>query len=106
MMESAEDRDPDDLGSLGRTWWREVISTIGRLHAKPAMGPTKVEGDVLAEDALGMVLVANDDVVEAIPTESADRALTESVGLGRSRRRGEQTGTEPADAASKVGAVD
>ena len=65
-----------------------------------------IEAEVLAKDALGMVLVADDDVVEAIPAEGADHALAEGVGSRRSRGGSEEPRAEPADAAAKVGAVD
>ena len=106
MMETAEDRDTDHLGSPRRRWWREVFGPIGRLHAKAALGPTVIEGEVLAEGALGMVLVADDDVVEAVPAEGADHALAEGVRFWCSRGRGEEFGAEPADTAAKIGAVD
>ena len=62
MMEAAEDRDGNDILGLGRPIRWEVSGAIRRLHAKAAMGPAMIDGTVLAEDALDMVFVANDDV--------------------------------------------
>jgi hypothetical protein len=63
-------------------------------------------GYVVEENPLGVVLVLDDDVVEAVAAEGADHPLAERVGLWRARRLGEESGAESADAAAKVGAVD
>ena len=105
-METAEDRGSKDAGALRRPTWWEVLGAVGRLHAKTSMWPTVVVGYVVMENPLGLVFVLDDDVVEAVPAEGADHPLAERVGLGRARRRGEESGAESADAAAKVGAVD
>jgi hypothetical protein len=70
------------------------------------MGTTVIEGRVLAEDALGMSLVPDDDVVEAVPAEGSNRPFAEGVGFGRSGRRDEEAGPEPLNTPAEVGAVD
>src|SRR5450631_2019265 len=106
MMQTTEDRGAHDSGSVWRPTWGQVSGAVRRLHPKTAVGPTVVVRNVVVEDALGVVLVPDDDVVEAVPAERTDHALAERVGLGCARRRGEESGAESADAAAKVGAVD
>ena len=106
MMQTTEDRDAHDSGSVWRPTWGQVSGAVRRLHPKTAVGPTVVVRNVVVEDALGVVLVPDDDVVEAVPAERTDHALAERVGLGCARRRGEESGAESADAAAKVGALD
>ena len=79
---------------------------VGGLHSEAAIGPAMVVGQVVVENALGMLLVFDDDVVEAVPAEAADHALVEGIGRRRARRSGEESGAESADAALEVGAVD
>jgi hypothetical protein len=66
MMETAADWDAIDWGSLWRTRRGQVSGAVGGLHSKAATGPTVIIGQVVAENALGMLLVPDDDVVEAI----------------------------------------
>jgi hypothetical protein len=74
MMEAAEDRDDDDILGLGLPRRCEVSCAIRRLHPKAPMGPAMIDGPVLSEDVLNMVLVTNDDVIDAVPAEvSGDR---------------------------------
>ena len=83
------------------------MSGAGRwLHSKSAMGPAMVVGRVVVENALGMLLVFDDDVVEAIPAEGADHALAEGIGRRRARRSGEESGAESPDAAVEIGSID
>jgi hypothetical protein len=83
MMETAEDRNTNDAGSLWRPRWRQVSGAVRRLHPKAPMGATVVVGHIVAENALGMLLVLDDDVVEAVSAERADNALRERIGEGR-----------------------
>jgi hypothetical protein len=64
-----------------------------------------VVGPVVVENALGMLVVFDEDVVEAVPAEGADYTLAEGIGPRRARRSGEESGAESADAALEVGAV-
>jgi hypothetical protein len=43
------------------------------------MGPAMVVGQVVVENALGMLLVFDDDVVEAVPVEGSDHARAEGI---------------------------
>src|ERR1035438_2060392 len=106
MMQTAEDRDANDWGSFWRPRRGQVSGAVGWLHPQAAMGPAMVVGPVVVENALGMLLVLDDDVVEAVPAEGADHALAEGIGRRRARRSGEESGAESADAAVEVGAVD
>jgi hypothetical protein len=106
MVQTAEDRGGNDWGSFWRPRRGQVSGAVGWLHSKSAMGPAMVVGEVVVENALGMLLVFDDDVVEAVPAEGADHALAEGIGRRRARRSGEDSGAESADAAVEVGAVD
>jgi hypothetical protein len=65
-----------------------------------------IVGEVVVENALSMLLVFEDDVVEAVPAQGADDPLAEGIGRGRARWCGEESGAECSDAALEVGAVD
>src|ERR1022692_4594878 len=71
MMQTAEDWDSIDSGSLWRPRRGQVSGAVGRLHSEAAMGPAMVVGKVVVENALGMFLVFDDDMVETIPAEGA-----------------------------------
>jgi hypothetical protein len=83
-----------------------VPGAVGGLHSEAAMGPAMVVGQVVVENALGMFLVFDDDVVETIPADGADHALGEGIGRWRARWCGEESGAESSDAAVEVGAID
>ena len=70
------------------------------------MGPAMVGGQLVAENALRMLLVLHDDVVEAVPAQGTDHPLAERIGRWRARWCGEQPGAESSDAAMEVGAID
>ena len=106
MVETAEDGDSIDWGSLWRPRRGQVSGAVGRLQSKSAVGPAMVVGQVVVENALGMFLVFDDIVVEAVPAEGADHALAEGIGRGRARWCGEESGAESSDAAVEVGAID
>ena len=83
-----------------------MSGAIGGLHPKSAMGPAMVVGQVVVENALGMLLVFDDDVVEAVPVQGTDDPLAKRIGRWRARRCGEVSGAESPDAAMEVGAID
>src|ERR1017187_8158251 len=83
-----------------------MSGAVGGLHPKSAMGPAMIVGEVVVENALSMLLVFEDDVVEAVPAQGADDPLAEGIGRGRARWCGEESGAECSDAALEVGAVD
>ena len=51
-----------------------MSSAVGWLHSKSAMGPALVVGQVVVENALGMLPVFDDDVVKAVPAGCRSRA--------------------------------
>ena len=65
-----------------------------------------IVGEVVVENALSMLLVFEDDVVEAVPAQGADHPLAEGIGRGRARWCGEESGAKSSDAALEVGAID
>ena len=69
-------------------------------------GAAMVAGQVVVENALSMLLVFDDDVVEAVPAQGTDHPLAERIGRWRARRCGEESGAESSDAAMEVGAID
>ena len=71
---------------------------VGRLHSQAAMGTAMIVGQVVVENALGMLLVFDDDVVETVPAQGTDDPLAEGIGRGRARRCGEVSGAESSDA--------
>jgi hypothetical protein len=48
-----------------------MSGAVGGLHPKSAMGPAMIVGEVIVENALSMLLVFEDDVVEAVPAQGA-----------------------------------
>ena len=106
MMETAEDSRFQRFGSLWRTSRGEVSSAVGRLHPQAALGPAMVVGQVVVEKALGVLLVLDDDVVEAVAAQGTDHPLAERIGRWCARWCGEKPGAESSDAAMEVGAID
>jgi hypothetical protein len=53
------------------------------------MGAAVAVADVLAKDTLGVALVEDQDVIEALATERPDQALADRIGHRRSGRRKE-----------------
>jgi hypothetical protein len=49
-------------GLHGGRW---LVSAVRRLHPKAAVGPTVVVGDVVVEDAFGVLRVLDDHAVES-----------------------------------------
>jgi hypothetical protein len=64
-MKAAEDRGANDSGSVWRPPRGQVSGAIRRLHPKPPMWPAAIVGHVVAQHAFSMLLVLDDDVVEA-----------------------------------------
>jgi hypothetical protein len=83
-----------------------VSGAVGGLHSKGAVGPAMIVGQVVAENALGMLLVPDDDVVEAVPAQDTDHPLAERIGRWRPRWCGEELGAQSSDAAVEVGSID
>ena len=90
IVEAGQDWGSDDLCALLRARRRQVAGTVGRLHVDATVGAAVVVADVPLQDTRGMALSPNNDVVQAVPTEGADHALREGIGLRRTRR-GPQT---------------
>ena len=65
-----------------------------------------VIADVAMESPLGVALIADDDVVQAIAAERSDHAFREGVRLRSSRRSGQQAGAKPANSRAEGGVVD
>src|SRR5580692_3804627 len=65
----------------------EPARACGRLAAQTAMRAAVVIADVLAQDALGVALAEDEDVIEAVATECPHQALADRVGQRRSGRR-------------------
>jgi len=64
-----------------------------------------VVGEVLGQDALGVELVAENDVVGASSSDSPNHALRERIRLRGAGWRDEESCAEPADAAVECTAV-
>ena len=60
---------------------------------------------MVVQNALCMVLDVDDDVVEAVPAEGADRRSQKALAW-RLRRRGEEAGAEHPNTRAEVGAED
>jgi hypothetical protein len=89
MMETAEDRGCEDAGAFGRPASWQVSGAVRRLHTEASVGSTVVVGHVVLENPLGVVLVLDDVVVEAVSPEGAYHPLAKRIGHGHARRRGE-----------------
>ena len=59
-----------------------MSGAVGRLHSEAAMGPAMVVGQVVVENALGMFLVFDDDVVETIPAEGSITRSAKGLAVG------------------------
>ena len=81
-------------------------TAIRRLHAKPAMWPAMVVPNVLAQDALCVEIVEDDEVVEAISPERPDDPFAKRVRLRGSGRRDQASRAEAFHSPSEVGAID
>jgi hypothetical protein len=68
-----------------------VSGAVGGLHPQAAMGPAMVVGQVVVEHALGMLLVLDDDVVEAVPAQGTD-PVTSGGAVPRRSVHGTSTG--------------
>ena len=59
-----------------------MSSAVGRLHPQTAMGPAMVVGQAVVENARGMLLILDDDVVEAVPAQGTHCPLAEHMAVG------------------------
>ena len=66
VMESAEDGSRDDVLGRDTSDGRQPTCSERRLHAKATMGAAMIVTNVVLENALGVDIVDDDDVVEAI----------------------------------------
>jgi hypothetical protein len=92
MVQAAEDGGRDQVTGGGCPTRSEPARACGRLGAQTAMRAAVVVADVLAQNALGVALAEDQDVIEAVATERSHQALTNRVcqrrprGFARSRR--------------------
>jgi hypothetical protein len=86
-----------------------VEASVGRRPAVASEGPDGADRGSRPRsrgDALGMSLVLNDDVVEAVSAERADHPFGERIAGGRARRSGQKSGAEAVDAVPEISAED
>ena len=79
---------------------------IRRLHSQAPVRPAMVVADVAMEHPLGVALIADDDVIEAVAAERPDHAFREGVRLRCPRRSGEQAGAKPPNSCAERRVVD
>src|SRR5262249_41612156 len=77
MVKTSHERNCSDASPGCWSWRREMPGTIRWLHPKTPMRPPMIVGEIGAERLLGVSLVADDDVVHAVSTESADHSFRE-----------------------------
>ena len=87
MVQAAEDGGRGQLTGCDCSSRSEPARACGRLGAQAAMRPATVIANVLAQDALGVGLAENQDVIEAVATERPHQALANRVRHRRSGRR-------------------
>jgi hypothetical protein len=106
MMKTTKNRRGDDA-STG--WWPErgkVLGPVRRLKLQAAVRASLIVGQVFAENALGMALVSEENVVGATPPDGADHALRKCVRLGRTRRSDQGPRAKSANSGAEHGALD
>jgi hypothetical protein len=106
VMEAAEDRYSAYQRGRRRLWWRQPEPTRGWLHAQTAMGTSMVVAHVFAEQSLGLAIVPDEHMIQAIAPQCTHDALAMRVRLRRARRCNEFADTEAAYALLKVLTVD
>jgi len=106
VVEAAEHGDRGELTGCGCSSRSEPARARGRLDAQAAMRSSVVVGDILAQDALGVVLAEDEDVIEAVAPERAHQALANRVRHWRSRRREKASHPETTESSTQARVVD
>ena len=85
---------------------RQPAGTSRRLHPQSTVGPAVVVANILAQDTLGVAVVENENVVEAISTEGSDHPFAKGVRLWGSRRRDQGSRAEALHPAAEPRPID
>jgi enoyl-CoA hydratase/carnithine racemase len=88
VVQAAEDWDRCHLGFVAARAGASQRASR-RLSAQASVRAAVVAADVFAQDALGVALAEEQEVIEAVATERPNQALANRVGLRRSGRRAE-----------------
>jgi hypothetical protein len=86
VVEAAEDWDRGQFTGCGGSCRSEPARASRRLSPQAAMRAAVVVADVFAQDALGVPLAEEQDVIEAVATERPNQALANRVRLRRAWR--------------------
>jgi hypothetical protein len=79
VMQAAEQGYRGELTGCGCGSRGEPARARGRLVAEGAVGAAVVVAEVLTQDAVGLALAEDQDVVQAVATKRANQALADSV---------------------------
>jgi hypothetical protein len=108
VMQAAEQGHRSQLSGCGCASRGEPARARGRLVAEAPVGPALVVAEVLTQDALGMALAEDHDVVQAVATKRPHQTLADRVSQRRPGRREKASHpetTEPSPEARVVDAV-
>jgi hypothetical protein len=78
MMETAEDRERDDVALVGALRGDRGLLAESLVRARGV-----VVADILADDALEVAVIEHQDVVEAFATQRAEKALADAPAISR-----------------------
>jgi len=106
MVKSAQDRGGHDPSSDWPAGWGKVSSAIRGLKPQTAVGTSMVVGDVLGQNALGVALVVENDVVGTASSDGPDDAFGKRICLRGAGWSDKNPSAEPADAPAERTAVD
>jgi hypothetical protein len=84
----------------------KVLGSVRGLKSQAAVRASPIVGQVFGEDALGMALVSEENVVGATSSYGADHALRKCVRLRRTRRRDQGPRAKSANSGVEHTAVD
>jgi hypothetical protein len=83
MMEPAQNWEGEDLPACG-IWWQWLRWWLRNLLLDPLMRPGSVEvPHISVEHALELPLMEDEQVIEALPSHTAQETLTEGIGSRR-----------------------
>ncbi len=106
VMKSTKDRHGDDLAAHDRLCWRPA-HRVGYLLGEPLVWSRDVEvgTDIFLKDAAEVILTEDEDVVEALPPDTAQEALADGRAVRRPRRDGHHIDTRTFSYSLELGAV-
>jgi hypothetical protein len=83
MVEPTQDREGEDLAAL-RIWWQETSFPLRNLLLDALMRPGSIEVvHICVEHPLELLLMHDEQMIEALTSHTAEEALTDGIGSRR-----------------------